>query len=139
MKIYDLQNKRRDVAWLAKNYGTVFYSAVFARGQGTYRRVAELREAEGEPILTVTVQKDGVAQAGVKVDCFFFGYETGVLTDHTYVGGTVRFPLPRVFTYKLSGYGTHWLRVGGLRLIGLGVPEGAPHWRHLDVVFEEAA
>lgn len=136
MKIYDLQNKQQDAAWLAKNYGTVF-----TQGESIHC-VAELREAEGEPVLTVTVQKDGVARAGVEVKCFFFGYEMGMLTGHTYVGGTVTFPLPRVFTYKLSGYGTHWVsigKIGKLRVIGLGVPEGVPGWRHLDVVFEEAA
>ena len=132
MKIIDKHGQEQDAAWLAKHYGPVF-----VQGQSDKYRVAELREVES-PTLFVTVP------AKVKTECFYFGYEFGYkgiwgrLLGYPNSEGVVTFPLPPRFTYKLAGQGTHWLNVDGLRLIGLGVPEGAPGWRHLDVVFEEA-
>ena len=125
MRIIDRHNQKRSTAWLMKHYGPVF-----VQGQSDKYRVAELREVES-PTLTVVVPTK-VAK------CFFFGYRTGMLTGYPNSEGVVTFPLPPRFTYKLAGQGTHWLNVDGLRLIGLGVPEGIPGWRHLDVVFEEA-
>ena len=132
-RYFDLHDQERDAGWLAENYG-----AVFTQGWSDTYRAAELREAEGEPTLTVTVRKDGEAKPGVEVKCFFFGYEVGMLSSRTDGGGEAIFPLPQEFTYPLSGYGTHWLNVDGLRVIGLGVPENVAGWRHLDIVFEEA-
>ena len=129
MIVYDLTGRQQSKKWLAQHYGPVF-----TQGRSDTYRVAELREAEGEPTLTVTVPGDMIP-----IECYFFGYEIGMLTAHHGPDGVVTFPLPREFTYKLAGQGTHWLNIGGLRLIGLGVPEGpgAGNWRHLNVVLEK--
>ena len=124
-KVYDYSGREQDAAWLIKHYGLVF-----TQGCSDKYQVAELREAEGNA-LTV------IAEPGVEVKCFFFGYRGGMNSGHTREDGTYIFPLPLNYTYKLAGQGTHWLNVDGLRLIGLGVPEGAMRWRHLDVVIEE--
>ena len=132
MIVYDLNDRERDAAWLARNYGPVF-----TQGRSDTYRVAELREVEGQ-MLTVTVP------GGVEVECYFFGYEFGLegtwgrLTGHPGSAGMVTFPLPREYTYRIANQGTHWLLVDDLRLIGLGVPDDSPRWRHLDVVLGEA-
>ena len=126
-RYFDISGQERDAAWLAENYGSVF-----VQGQSDKYLVAELREMKGKPILTVVVLGDAT-----RIKCYFFGYELGMLAQYTRFEGTVVFPLPVSYTYKIAGQGSHWLWVDGLRLIGLGVPEGAPNWRHLDVVLEE--
>ena len=124
-KVYDYSGQEQDTAWLKRHYGPVF-----TQGHSDKYQVAELREAEGNA-LTV------MAKPGTEVRCFYFGYRTGMNSGHTGIDSKVIFPLPLSFPYKPAGQGTHWLNVDGLRLIGLGVPEAALYYRHLDVVLEE--
>ena len=126
-KYFDQSGQEQDAAWVLERYGPAF-----TQGHSDKYRVAELREAEGNAL---TVK----AKPGTEVRCFFFGYRNGMNSGHTRADGTYIFPLPLNYTYKLAGQGTHWLNVDGLRLIGLGVPEGtgASNWRHLNVVLEK--
>ena len=78
------------------------YGPVFAQGQSDKYRVAELREVEGEPTLTVTVPGDTIP-----IECYVFGYEIGMLTAHNGPESKVTFPLPLIFTYRTAGQGTH--------------------------------
>ena len=132
-RYFDISGKERDAAWAMQHYGPIF-----TQGQSDTYRVAELWEAEGND-LTV------MATPATEVKCFFFGYKFGYrgiwgrLVGYLDSEGVVTFPLHINYTYKVAGQGSHWLWVDGLRLIGLGVPEGAQNWRHLDVVLEEKA
>lgn len=126
-RYFDISGKEQNAEWLAEHYGPIF-----TQGHSDKYQVAELREVKGKPLLTVTVLGDTT-----RIKCFFFGYELGMLAQYTRFAGTAVFPLPVSYTYKIAGQGSHWLWVDGLRLIGLGVPEGTPNWRHLDVVLEE--
>ena len=134
MIVYDLSGQQQNADWVAEHYGPVF-----VQSSSDKYRVAELREAEGEPLLTVTVPGDTT-----RIECYFFGYKIGFegtwgrLTGYPDSAGMVTFPLPLEFTYNVAGQGTHWLLADNLRLIGLGVPDNSPRWRHLDVVLKEA-
>ena len=129
MRCFDLSGQEQGAAWAMQHYGPIF-----TQGHSDKYQVAELREVEGKPLLTVVVLGDTT-----RIKCFFFGYELGMLARYNRIEGTVVFPLPVSYTYKIAGQGSHWLWVDGLRLIGLGVPEGAQNWKHLDVVLEEKA
>ena len=127
IRYFDIAGQERDAAWVMGLYGPVF-----TQGHSDKYRIAKLREARGRPVLTVAIPGDTT-----QVKFFFFGYEVGMLVADSGARDAVTFPLPLSYTYKVAGQGSHWLWVDGLRLIGLGVPEGAQNWKHLDVVLEE--